>query len=103
MEETITIRLPSLLANRLREENTSPATVIVQALEEWLARRPTRSEPERTWAALAATDLLEPLGVEWEDLLADDPLPSRAQVREALRDVPPLSPLIIAEREQGIR
>ncbi|HFD39351.1 MAG TPA: hypothetical protein ENJ31_05830 [Anaerolineae bacterium] len=101
MEESITIRLPSPLANRLREERMPPATVIRRALEEWLARQPARSEQERTWEALTGTGLLEPLDEEWAHWMDDGPDLDDGRVRQALRGVPPLSTLIVAERAQG--
>jgi len=93
---------------RLTPINTAEA--IIEALEAWLERREKeRDEKERALRALVeggltmsveeqhafVERLMSALGIEAGEL------PSHEELRRELEGVPPLSELIIAERDEG--
>jgi len=119
---TITVRLPETLAESLRREVLAPDKAIIKALEEWLEKRrqeqaeeaerekeAAKSERERVLEAIRSTGLwhsqedqrafverlISTLGLEAVEL------PSHEELRQELEGVPPLSELIIAERDEG--
>ena len=119
---TITVRLPETLAESLRRETLPPDKAIIRALEEWLEKRrqeqaagaerekeAAKSERERVLEAIRSTGLwhsqedqrafverlISTLGLEAVEL------PSHEELRKELEGVPPLSELIIAERDEG--
>lgn len=105
---TITVRLPESLAESLRREALPPDEAIIQALEEWLEKR-QEEQRERARQVLLEKGLImsseerhafverlmNALGIQAEDL------PSHDELRQELKGVPPLSELIIAERDEG--
>jgi len=113
---TITVRLPETLAESLRRETLPPDEAIIKALEEWLeqreqerAKEAKKLERERVLEAIRSTGLwrsqedqrafverlMSTLGLEAVEL------PSHEELRQELEGVPPLSELIIAERDEG--
>ncbi len=113
---TITVQLPETLAESLRRETLPPDKAIIEALEEWLEkRRPGQAEEakklerEQVLEAMRSTGLwrsqedqrtfverlIRTLGLEAIEL------PSHEELRQELEGVPPLSELIIAERDEG--
>ena len=113
---TITVQLPETLAESLRREVLPPDKAIIKALEEWLEKRrqerakeAKKLEQERVLEAIRSTGLwrsqedqrafverlMSTLGLEAVEL------PSHEELRQELEGVPPLSELIIAERDEG--
>jgi hypothetical protein len=113
---TITVQLPEDLAESLRREVLPPDKAIIKALEELLERRrqerakeANKLERERVLGAIRSTGLwhsqedqrafverlISTLGLEAIEL------PSHEELRQELEGVPPLSELIIAERDEG--
>jgi sugar-specific transcriptional regulator TrmB len=111
---TVTVQLPETLAESLRREALPPDKAIIEALEEWLEkRRQEQAEEaeklERVLEAMRSTGLwhsqedqrtfierlISTLGLEAVEL------PSHEELRQELAGVPPLSELIIAERDEG--
>ncbi len=113
---TVTVRLPETLAESLSREALPPDAAIIAALEEWLEQREQertkeakRLERERVLEAIRSTGLwrsqeeqrafverlISTLGLEAVEL------PSHEELRKELEGVPPLSELIIAERDEG--
>ena len=113
---TVTVRLPEALAASLSREALPPDEVIIKALEEWLEQREQervkeakKLERERVLEAIRSTGLwcshedqrafverlMSTLGLEAVEL------PSHEELRQELEGVPPLSELIIAERDEG--
>jgi hypothetical protein len=113
---TITVRLPETLAESLRRETLPLDKAIIEALEEWLERRrqeqakgAKKLEWKRVLEAIRSTglwhsqedqrafveSLIRTLGLEAIEL------PSHEELRQELAGVPPLSELIIAERDEG--
>jgi hypothetical protein len=113
---TVTVRLPETLAKSLSREALPPDEAIIKALEEWLeqreqerAKEAKKLERERVWEAIRSTGLwhsqedqrafverlISTLGLETVEL------PSHEELRQELEGVPPLSELIIAERDEG--
>jgi hypothetical protein len=113
---TITIQLPETLAESLRRETLPPDKAIIEALEEWLEKRrqeqadgAKKLERKRVLEAIRSTGLwrsqedqrtfverlMNTLGLEAVEL------PSHEELRQELEGVPPLSELIIAERDEG--
>jgi hypothetical protein len=113
---TITVQLPETLAESLRREALPPDEAIIKALEWWLERRrqeqaeeAEKPERERGLEAMRNTGLwhsqedqrafvetlMSTLGLEAVEL------PSHEELRRELEGVPPLSELIIAERDKG--
>jgi hypothetical protein len=113
---TITVQLPKTLAENLRRETLPPDEAIIEALQEWLERRKKEQveetkklQRERVLKAMRSTglwrsqedqrtfvrSLLSTLDLETIEL------PSHEELRRELEGVPPLSELIIAERDEG--
>ena len=107
---TIEVRPPEPLAKRLQDEAVPADEAIIEALEAWLERREKeRDEKERALRALVeggltmsveeqhafVEGLMSALGIEAGEL------PSHEELRRELEGVPPLSELIIAERDEG--
>jgi len=113
---TVTVRLPETLAKSLSREALPPDEAIIAALEEWLeqreqerAKEAKKLERERVLEAIRSTGLwhsqedqrafveglISTLGLEAVEL------PSHEELRQELEGVPPLSELIIAERDEG--
>lgn len=113
---TMEIRLPEPLAKRLDEETVPADQAVVEALEAWLERRERervkeieKLERERVLEVIRSTGLwrsredqrafveklMSTLGIKPGDL------PSHEELRQELEGVPPLSELIIAERNEG--
>jgi len=101
MTAKITVELPEHLMCQLQEETIPPEEAIIQALEEWLAGRQAILEQERMEQVLAETGLIDPLGEEWYGLIGPPTLLSYEELRKRLQNVPPLSEIIITEREEG--
>ena len=107
MTETVklTLRLPATLHRQIKEraaaENYSLNTMLVETLRRGLAEDPEHEETEREKVrrVLREAGLLAPLGPQWFEGLEDIPDISHEELRELLKDVPPLSEIIIEERE----
>ena len=101
----LTLRLPpqlhEYLRQRAREEDQSLNKVIVDALWQGLVNetRYPESERDRALRVIRESGLWEPLGPEWQEEIAQAPKISHAELREQLKDVAPLSELIIEDRE----
>lgn len=101
----LTLRLPPLLHERLcqraREEDQSLNKIIVEAL--WQDLVDVTSYPEsgreRALRVIRESGLWEPLGREWQAEIEQAPKLTHAELREQLKGVPPLSKLIIEDRE----
>lgn len=112
----ITVQLPETLAESLSKETLPPDEAVIKALEEWLeqreqerAKEAKKLERERVLKAIRSTGLwrsqedqrtfverlMNTLGLEAVEL------PSHEELRQELKGVPPLSELIIAERDEG--
>jgi Arc/MetJ-type ribon-helix-helix transcriptional regulator len=103
---TIAIELPEHLTKQLRQELVSDEEVseaVTEAIEEWLEnrRQKAKSEQERIREALRSTGLLSEMGEEWNDLIAQAPRMTHDEIQQMMAGTPPLSDLIIAEREEG--
>jgi Arc/MetJ-type ribon-helix-helix transcriptional regulator len=103
---TIAIELPERLTKQLRQELVSDEAVseaVAEAIEEWLEsrRQKAKSERERIREALRSTGLLSEMGEEWNDLIAQVPRMTHDEIQRMMAGTPPLSDLIIAEREEG--
>ncbi|MFQ5812782.1 MAG: hypothetical protein ACE5I2_06285 [Anaerolineae bacterium] len=103
---TIAIDLPKRLTKQLRQELTSDEAVskaVAEAVEEWLESRRQEARPERERAieVLRSTGLLSEMGEEWNDLIAQAPRMTYDEIQQMMAGTPPLSDLIIAEREEG--
>ena len=103
---TIAIKLPERLTKQLRQELVSDEAVseaVAEAIKEWLEsrRQKARSERERIREALRSTGLLSKMGEEWNDLIGQAPRMTHDEIQQMMAGVPPLSELIIAEREEG--
>ena len=113
---TITVQLPQALAESLRRETLPPDKAIIKALEEWLEKRrqerakeAKKLERERVFEAIRSTGLWhsqEDQRAFVERLISTlcleaVELPSHEELRQELEGVPPLSELIIAERDEG--
>jgi hypothetical protein len=102
----LTVRLPAGIHRRLKhraqEENRSLNQVVVDAVDMLLQKKepeyPQLSEYERTMQVLRDNDMLEPMGPEWDKYISGVPEMTIDEIHEALRGVPPLSEVVIAER-----
>jgi Arc/MetJ-type ribon-helix-helix transcriptional regulator len=105
---TITVRLPESLVESLSREALSPDEVIIEALEEWLGKRQEEQRKRERQVLLEkglimssaerhafVERFMNALGIQAEEL------PSHDELRQELKGVPPLSELIIAERDEG--
>lgn len=107
MTETVklTVRLsPELhrrLKNRAAELDASLNQTLVEALWRGLERAPQEPETEREKIrrVLRESGLLYEMGPQWDELIESAPNLSPAEWREKLKGVPPLSDIIIEERE----
>ena len=101
----LTLRLPPGLHQQLKQRaqvhNLSLNKVIVETLRDGLSQQTGYeiSPEERVWRTLRERGLWEPIGSEWDQLIAEGPDLSLEELREMLKDVPPLSDAIIEERE----
>jgi hypothetical protein len=104
---TIAIELSERLAKQLRQElasNEAMSDAVAEAIEEWLERRrqKAKSERERIREAMEKAGLhLKTSWEEWDDLIAQAPRMTHDEIQQMMAGVPPLSELIIAEREEG--
>ena len=102
----LTIRLPAGIHRRLKrraqEQNRSLNQVVVDAVDGLLQKKEPQylqlSEYERTMQVLRDNDMLEPMGPEWDKYINGVPDMTIDEIHEALRGVPPLSKVVIAER-----
>jgi uncharacterized protein (DUF934 family) len=105
---TIEVRLPEPLAKRLQQEALPPDEAIIKALEEWLEKRQEEQRKRERQVLLDRGLIMSPeeqhafverlmstLGLDTREL------PSHEELRQELEGVPPLSELIIAERDEG--
>ena len=104
---TIAIELPERLTKQLRQELVSDEAVseaVAEAIEEWLERhqQKAKSERERVMEAIEKAGLhLKTSWEEWDDLIAQAPHMTHDEIQQMMAGTPPLSELIIAEREEG--
>lgn len=107
MQSTIklTLRLPARLHEQLRlrarSANRSLNTVVVEAISNGLSKEVVypETEQERVLRVLRESGLWEPLGPPWDKYTKNAPAMTHAELREKLKGVPPLSEVIIEERE----
>lgn len=104
----LTIRIPDglhkLLQKRARERKRSLNTEIVESLRQNLASEvhyPPASERERVVQMLREKGMLADIGDEWKKYVEDVPEITHAELREMLKGTPPLSEVIIQERDEG--
>ena len=101
----MTVRLPAGLHEQLKKRaktsDWSLNTVVVETLREGLEQEKpaSGSERDRVLRLLREYGLIEELGPGWKKTIEQAPKISHAELRERLKGVPPLSELIIAERE----
>jgi predicted transcriptional regulator len=102
----LTVRLPvgthSRLSRRAQEEHRSLNQIIVQAVEVLLQKieveQQQLSEYDLTMQVIRASGLWEPMGPEWNKYIDGVPDMTAEEIREALRGIPPVSEIVIAER-----
>ena len=105
MTETVklTLRLPAGLHRRIKEraaaEHYSLNAMLVETIRLGLEKKPPAGEDERTKIRriLREAGLLRSPGPAWPEV--EDTGLSREELWEMAKDVPPLSELILAERE----
>jgi len=105
MTETIklTIRLPIWLHQQLQQraqaESQSLNNMILESLKTGLNQKITypEREDEKVKRILRESKLWEPLGPDWPQV--EDPGYTHEEIRELLKGVPPLSEVIIEDRE----
>ncbi len=104
----LTIRIPDglhkLLQKRARERKRSLNTEVVESLRQNLAsevRYPPESERERVVQMLRENGMISDVGDYVDGLIGDTPVLSHAELRELLKGAPPLSEVIIQERDEG--
>jgi len=101
----LTLRLPpnlhAQLKQRSRDLNNSLNTIIIETLRSGLTQEQKSSETkeERAWRVIRESGLWEPLGPIWDEEIAKAPDITYEELWEELKDVPPLSEIIIEERE----
>lgn len=99
------IKLPLDIHRRLKRraegEGRSLDQVIVAAVERWLTEdkkaKPV-AEYEKTLQVIRDSGLWEPTGSDWNNYIDGVPDMTAEEIREALRGIPPVSEVIIAER-----
>lgn len=102
----LTVRLPVEIHRRLKrraqEEQRSLNQIIVHAVEMLLqkseAERQQLSEYDRTMQVIRASGLWEPMEPGWNKYIDGVPDMTAEEIREALRGIPPVSEIVIAER-----
>jgi hypothetical protein len=102
----LTVRLPAGIHQRLKhraqEENRSLNQIIVHAVEMLLQKSETEyrplSEYDRTMQIIRESGMWEPMGPEWDKYIEGVPDMTADELREALRGIPPVSEVVIAER-----
>ena len=105
MAETVklTLRLPPGLHEQIKrnahELKRSLNAMIVETLRKGLTKEFTYEETkrEKSLRVIRECGLVEPLGSEWPNV--EDPGITHKELRELLKGVPPLSELIIDDRE----
>ncbi|GAB4396652.1 MAG: hypothetical protein OHK0052_18180 [Anaerolineales bacterium] len=104
----LTIRIPAglhhLLQQRARERKWSLNTQVVESLRENLAmpsNYPPVSERERVVQVLRESGMISDIGSYVEKMIPNAPVVSPAELRAMLQGVPPLSDVIIHERNEG--
>ncbi len=102
----LTIRIPAELHHKLKlragSTNRSLNIVISETLERGLEHQEeirNDSERERILRILRDSGLLSMTNTKWEQYDQNAPKISHAELREKLKGLPPLSELIIEERE----
>ncbi|MCP4359432.1 MAG: toxin-antitoxin system HicB family antitoxin [Chloroflexi bacterium] len=99
----LTLRLPPDLHAQLKqlalESSHSLNKMIVETLRKGLPAEVIyeETEQERALRVIKEAGLWEPMGSDWPDV--EDPGLTHAEIREMLKGVPPLSDIIIEERE----
>jgi plasmid stability protein len=101
----LTIRLPTALQARLKKRanrtHQSLNSALVEALTAGLETVETRmeTERERTLRVIRESGLWAPLGPEWDELVAQAPGQTAAELRAEIGDIGSVSDLIIEERD----
>ena len=99
----LTLRIPTGLHRQLRaraqDVNHSLNKTIVETIRKGLVQETPYevTEREKALRVIREAGLWEPLGSEWPDV--EDPGFTHAEIREMMTGVPPLSDLIIEDRE----
>lgn len=104
----LTIRIPDglhkLLQKRARERKRSLNTEVVESLRQNLSsevRYHPESERERVVQMLRENGMISDVGDYVDGLIGDTPVLSHAELRKLLKGAPPLSEVIIQERDEG--
>lgn len=105
MSDTIklTLRLPAWMHQQLQQyaqtEHQSLNNVVLETLKSGLNQKITypEREDEKIKRMLRESKLWEPLGPDWPQV--EDPGYTHEEIREMLTGVPPLSNVIIEDRE----
>ncbi|MBU0512709.1 MAG: Arc family DNA-binding protein [Chloroflexi bacterium] len=101
----LTLRLPLGLHGQIKrsalELNRSLNAMIVETLKKGLTKEITYEETERdkTLRVIRESGLLEPMGPIWDEEIAKAPDITYEELWKEMEGVPPLSEVIIAERE----
>ncbi len=97
--EKVLVPIPKELWDKLEEREPSPEEAVVKAVEEWLARQYRQYQDKRVREIIQRFS--SPLG-EWaREFARENSNITPAELRERLKGVPPLSEIIIAERDEG--
>ena len=107
MTETIklTLRLPQSLHGQLKQQaqilGNSLNAIIVETLRKGLMQKTTYTETERekTLRVIRESGLVEPLGPIWDEEIDKSSDITYEELWKEMEGVPPLSEVIIAERE----
>lgn len=105
MSDTIklTLRLPAWMHEQLQQdaqaENQSLNQVILETIKVGMKQKITypEREDEKVKRILRESKLWEPLSSDWPQV--EDPGYTHEEIREMLKGVPPLSEIIIEDRE----
>ena len=101
----LTLRLPLGLHGQIKrsahELNRSLNAMIVEMLQKEMTKEFAYEETERekTLRVIRESGLVEPLGPQWFEGLDDEPDLTHEELWKEMEGVPPLSEVIIAERE----
>ena len=100
----MTVRIPPNLHKRLKQRalvsSQSLNSVIIDALQQSVDQdeKLYETQEDHAWRLLREKGLWEPLGPIWDEYLKDASEISHAELREMMKDVPPLSEIIIEDR-----
>ena len=106
---TVTVTLPPDLSRNVLTQPADPASVITEAVRVWSEQHPLPTPvPLRAPCQQILDDILREAGLlieedssVWEQWLDEASRITHQQLRQRLAGTPPLSELIIAERNEG--